>query len=528
MPRMFFPLTERRHSWLALGGCFALLLVLAVFRPLAVPDEGRYGEIGRWMLVSGDWMTPRLNGIPFFHKPPLLHWLDAAALAIFGVSPWAVRLVPALHAFGMLLALYFAARRMAGEATARRAVLMLGSSLAFLLGGQYVNHDMLVACWISVAILCFSLSLAHGGERPHAALARWGFVACALGVMSKMLIAVLLPGAVVLVWAVWTGLWRRLLQLPWISGLALFALLAFPWFVVEQLRFPGMFDYLVIGQQFGRYTGTVFNNAQPWWFFVPAALALLLPWSPLVPYLAWTQLRTRSAEVTPQANRWVLLCWVWLLVILVFFSIPRSKILGYILPVMPPLALLAAWGWERAMAWRPWAGRLFAALLVLALGLSVAANHFAGRVTQARGSEDVARVLACQANPQDTVYATGEYPYDLPFYTQSSKPMVVVQDWPALRRNSGDNWRRELFEGANFDPAAATVLQTPDVLVAAATQAGNWLVAARKNQAELPPSGWVQVHQGRAWTLYASAPKRPEAAQGVGLKGCKDHGTKQR
>jgi len=88
-------LTEQRKSWLALATLFLLLLVLAALRPLAVPDEGRYGEIGRWMLYSGDWLTPRLNGIPFFHKPPLLYWLEAALLALFGVNAWAARLAPA-------------------------------------------------------------------------------------------------------------------------------------------------------------------------------------------------------------------------------------------------------------------------------------------------------------------------------------------------------------------------------------------------------------------------------------------------
>ena len=97
---------ERRKSWLLLSALVALLLLLAALRPLAVPDEGRYGEVGRWMLQSGDWLTPRLNGVPFFHKPPYLYWLEAASLATFGIHTWAVRLVPALHAALMLAVSY--------------------------------------------------------------------------------------------------------------------------------------------------------------------------------------------------------------------------------------------------------------------------------------------------------------------------------------------------------------------------------------------------------------------------------------
>ena len=106
---------ERRTTWLILAALWLLLLVFASLRPLAVPDEGRYGEVGRWMLVSGDWLTPRLNGLPFFHKPPLLHWLDAISLATFGVNELALRLVPALHGGLMIVALYLAARRISTD-----------------------------------------------------------------------------------------------------------------------------------------------------------------------------------------------------------------------------------------------------------------------------------------------------------------------------------------------------------------------------------------------------------------------------
>jgi len=137
-------LTERQKSWLTLAALWLLLVLLASLRPIAVPDEGRYGEISRWMQVSGDWLTPRLNGLPFFHKPPLLHWLEAASLTLFGVSEWALRLVPALHAGLMMGTLYLAARTISTEQIARRAAVMLGTSLTFLVGGQYINHDMLV------------------------------------------------------------------------------------------------------------------------------------------------------------------------------------------------------------------------------------------------------------------------------------------------------------------------------------------------------------------------------------------------
>src|SRR5512133_1806902 len=210
------------------------------------------------MLVSGDWLTPRLNGIPFFHKPPYLYWLEAISLATFGVNELALRLVPALHVGLMLVALYLSARSIGGEQLARRAALMLGTSLAFLLGGQYINHDMLVATWIGVAIWCFALAFMQG-EKPHANLARWGFVACALGVLSKGMIGVALPGLVLLIWLVWTRQLKKILYLPWLSGLALFLLIALPWFSLAERHFPGLLNYMFGTQQVTRFSATTFN-----------------------------------------------------------------------------------------------------------------------------------------------------------------------------------------------------------------------------------------------------------------------------
>ena len=279
-------LTERQKSWLTLAALWLGLLALACMRPLAVPDEGRYGEIGRWMLVSGDWLTPRLNGIPFFHKPPYLHWLEAISLATFGVNELALRLVPALHVGLMLVALYLATRFISTEQMARRAALMLGTSLSFLLGGQYINHDMLVATWIGVAIWCFAFAF-MAGAKPQAALARLGFVACALGMLSKGLIGIALPGLVILLWLIWTRQLKKVLYLPWFSGLALFAMIALPWFVIAQQKYPQLFDYMFVNQHFKRYTASTYNNPQPWWFYLAALGLLLFPWV----FFALAQLR---------------------------------------------------------------------------------------------------------------------------------------------------------------------------------------------------------------------------------------------
>ena len=508
--------------WLAL--LLALLLALAALRPLSVPDEGRYAEISRWMLVSGDWLTPRLDGLPFFHKPPLLHWLQASVMAVLGASPWAARLVPAGAALLMVCGLYLGTRRIASPALARRAALMLAASGCFLVGGQYVNHDMLVAAFIASAIWCFALAFLHGA-RPHAALARLGFACCALGLLTKGLIGVALPGLVLFVWITWTRQWRKAAHLPWISGLLIFTALALPWFVLAGERYPGLWSYLFGAQQFGRYTGATFNNQHGPWFY-PAVLAvMLLPWAVFIPFSARTRPHKAPAASQTGANQLCLLCWIWVAAIVLFFSLPRSKLAGYVLPVLPPLALLAALGWERTMAGRRQGERWFALLALIPAGAAIALTLGPGR-DPARLSGDVARALAARMQPGDAVYACGGYPYDLPFIARLTQPIIVVQDWPRLRTEAGDNWQRELFEAGDFESAAAArILRQPAQLAAAARNKGAWLLTPEDMRA---PPGWGMAAQGARWRLYASAPEGPEAAEHEGLPRCDQHGGEQR
>jgi hypothetical protein len=179
---------------------------------------------------------------------------------------------------------------------------------------------------------------------------------------------------------------------------------------------------------------------------------------------------------------------------------------GYILPIMPPLALLAAWGWERVMARIRHAQWIWRGLVALSLAGAVITNFMIEDFTRDRFTIDIAPTLTCLKQTGDTLYVVGGYPYDLPFLIQADKPMIVVQDWPKERQTAGDNWRRELFEGADFDAVAGQTLQTPDVLGPASQQLGNWLVAPRKHDPISDLQGWTLVKAGEGWSLYRSAP----------------------
>lgn len=517
----------RKPRWLmaAVMGLGLALLALAAWRPLALPDEGRYGDIGRFMMVSGDWLAPRLDGIPFFHKPPLLHWMQAAVLSVAGVHPWVSRWVPVGHALLMLAVMAWATQKLLGPQVALRATLMLGTSLAFLIGGQYINHDMLVAAWISVAIWSFALSLLNPLQ-PCRRLAWLGFAACALGVLAKGLIGVVLPGLVLMVWVTWARLWRNALRLPWISGLGLFALITLPWFVLAEQQYPGLFDYLVIGQHFGRYTGHTFNNPWPWWFYALILCGLLFPWT-FWAYASgvhslFNQPRRMWQTVSPIGS----LLWTWLLAITVFFSFPNSKLVGYILPVLPPLAVIAADVWQRRWAAHRFSPMLFAMLCVMNVGLAIWVNFEAGQFSLKHSSADVARQLACQMQGSDTVWVAGGYPYDLPYMAHLRQPVVVLSDWEQARQTAGDNWQREMFEGADFDPAAAKQWLQPVSELQVPHSPSDWLVTPNGFDTQLL-SQWTPIGQGRAWSLWrgkGSAGKGPEATQDKGLNCGDSHG----
>lgn len=526
--RLIHALRSPQRPWLLPALLWALLVILAAIRPLGLPDEGRYAEIGRWMVQSGDWLTPRLNGSPFFHKPPYLYWLEASSISVFGAHVLSARLAPVLHAGLMMAMLYAMVQRIAGVTLARRASLMFGTCLAFLVGGQYVNHDMVVASWISTTIWCFAWAL-NGRERPHVGWACAGFATAGLGLMTKGLIGVALPGLVLLIWLIWTRQWRLILTLPWLRGLLCLALVVVPWFALAERQHPGMLDYLFISQQFQRFTGaTTFNNVRPWWFYGVGLLVLMCPWAFFAVYQALKPGATRAGDPagTPVLSRnWLLLCAIWILAILVFFSIPKSKLIGYILPVIPPLAVLSAVGYERLWGGKRWQATAFRAIAVVAV-LAAVAVHVAGtRMTERKSSADVAAVLACAWRTGDQVYVVDGYPYDLPYYAQLPTPLILVQDWEASKRTAGDDWRREIFEGLRFDPQAERFLQPPAVLTQAATQAGRWLVQPSDDPA---PAGWRRHYQGRAWSLWASAAERPETAEHKGLPGCHQQRHEQR
>ncbi|MFA7242720.1 MAG: glycosyltransferase family 39 protein [Sulfuricellaceae bacterium] len=321
---------------------FLLILVLFVwfgtldYRNLVRPDEGRYAEIPREMAVSGDWLTPRLNNLKYFEKPALQYWATAAAYNVFGEHHWTARLWSALTGFAGLLLAWYSARRLWGEPTGRYAALVLAGSLLYAIIGHINTLDMGVTFFMFLGLAGFLLAQREGATEGDNRL--WMHVvwaALALSVLSKGLIGMVLPGAVLVIYTLIQRdftIWKRL---HFLTGVPLFFAIAAPWFIAVSNANPEFFHFFFIHEHFERFLTKGHNRYHPWYTFIPILALGILPWlTMLFPALgrAWKPEPGRF-----QPKRFLL---VWAVFIFVFFSVSSSKLPSYILPIFPALALL--------------------------------------------------------------------------------------------------------------------------------------------------------------------------------------------
>ncbi len=320
---------------------FALFLAFTLIwagglgsRKLVGPDEGRYAEIAREMALSGDWVTPRLNGIKYFEKPPLQYWATAVAFKTFGENEWSARLWAGGTGLLCVLLTYFTGRRLFDADAGLLAAAVAASTPLFLLIGHLNTLDMGLTFFLHLAVSGFLLAQKEAENARPWMLLTWS--ALALAVLSKGLVALLLPGATLVVYSLLArdfSPWRRL-QLG--SGLPLFLLIAAPWFVAVSLANPEFARFFFIHEHFERFLTTSHGRYQPWWYFLPIILVGALPWT-LAMLAAMASAWRKTVDSGFQASRFLL---VWVLVIFLFFSASDSKLPSYILPMIPALALL--------------------------------------------------------------------------------------------------------------------------------------------------------------------------------------------
>ncbi len=374
-----------------------LLFLTQLDAPLLEPQEPRHAEIARQMLVSGDWLTPTLSGEPYLDKPPLLYWLTAGSYALLGPCDWAARLVPGLAGVLTVLLTWFWGRHVAGPASAFWGALILTLSARFVYLGRMLTFDVLLCLCVTAALATAHLAL----HRPKLRWSWWllSAGACGLGLLTKGPIALVL---VLPPLAAFTFLDKRRPRLTLASlaaylGLAL--LIAGPWYAIMIWRFPHFATYFFWTHNVVRFLAPL-DHREPVWFHLPGLLFGLLPWSLLLPglllFLARRSVRTSTRR--PAALGLFLLAWVWGLL---FLSLSGCKRAGYVLPVIPPLALTLGCylaqrlPLQRARVWllRPslLAGRASALSVVLCLGIVVLAWN--NRLVGAQPAVGVASAL---------------------------------------------------------------------------------------------------------------------------------------
>ncbi len=330
-----------KNKWLCIAGILIAVLYLWHLGnyPLINPDEGRYAEVPREMIASGDFITPRLNGVEFFDKPALQYWMSAIFMMVFGQNEYAVRLFPALCALGGIACIYVLGTKMFDQKTGFKAALILATSLLYFILSSINILDMAVSFFITLALTMFYLfSISY--EKKYLYIF---YAAMALGVLAKGLIAIVLPGVIIALYAAITRQGQLLKRSFSLLGVILFFLITVPWFYLVCRANPDFFQFFFIEQHFLRYTTKMYDRFQPWYFFIPCLILGVFPWTGfLLASLIQKPKAVLNALKNSIANKQYIFLLLWAGVIFCFYSMSGSKLIPYILPCFAPLSVFIA------------------------------------------------------------------------------------------------------------------------------------------------------------------------------------------
>ena len=498
--------------WIVLIGFSILWFYGLGARTLVPTDEGRYAEMAREMVATGDWITTRLNGIKYFEKPPLQVWLNALTFELFGLGEWQARLWTGLCGLLGIAAVGYTGRKVFDARTGLDAALVLGSSLLWVALGHINTLDMGLSAMMTLslcALLVAQRNEATNRERRLGMLICWASMA--LAVLSKGLIGIVLPGAVLVIYSAAARDWRIWLRLHLGSGLLVFFAIATPWFALVSIKNPEFPHFFFIHEHFQRFTSKIHHRAGPLYYFIPILLLGMVPWCGLLVQSLWQGVRKEGSGFQPKM---VLL--IWAAFIFVFFSISDSKLPSYILPIFPAIALLigcylqqisrrtfminaglllltgvaglallnrlprlsqAAFDLPLYRAYMPWIAAaagiaIWGGITALVLArrnvrAATAALAVAGYCAvqalmlghdplgrYAAGIDYVAAVTA-ELTPQTTIYAVDRYEQALPFYLRRTMTLVAhsdelefgLQQQPALWIPTIDGFLKVWLEG---------------------------------------------------------------------------------
>jgi 4-amino-4-deoxy-L-arabinose transferase-like glycosyltransferase len=379
---------------------------------LVGPDEPRYAWIARAMATSGDWVTPRLYGQPWFEKPILYYWLGTIGFRLNLPAEWAARLPSAFAALAAAIAIAWLAWKHYGSvdyisnSPALLAPLIFSSSAAAVGFARAATPDMLFSACVTLGMAGAACVLRRAGalrgnQIEHASVSRRDLMSLllfggslGLAALAKGPAAIILAGGAIGIWALATGSWRAAFRLAHPLAIAAFCVVALPWYIICARRNPDFIHAFIFQHNFERYLTPVFQHKQPFWFFGPMTLLALLPWTVLLIPAAQEGLRLWREKSWRDSPGFFVACWAVFPV--VFFSFSQSKLPGYILPAIPPLALLLAVACTRFPRPDSKSNRGIAIALALtwaAIGLSIVFSIH--RLTQVTGDNASRTLIHC-------------------------------------------------------------------------------------------------------------------------------------
>jgi 4-amino-4-deoxy-L-arabinose transferase-like glycosyltransferase len=332
-------------TWAALA---LMWFATAQLRPLMDPDEGRYAEIPREMVATGDWITPRLDGLKYFEKPPLQYWATAVAYEVFGQSEFTSRLWSFGLAFASLPMVLIWTRRFYGENAGRAAFLALAASPYFGIVGHINLLDAGFTFWMMATVLAFVT--AQSSAPGSSAERRWmlaAWLSAALAVLSKGIVVGVLAGGSLIAYSLIERDVRPWKRLHFLVGLPAFLLVAAPWFVLVSMRNPNFAQFFFVHEHFARFLTKVHERYEPWWYFIPLLLVAISLWVPSLVRACRTAWRNAvpSDQLDPTASfKPLKFLLIYCAFTFVFFSISDSKLAPYIMPIIPALAAVLGAG----------------------------------------------------------------------------------------------------------------------------------------------------------------------------------------
>jgi 4-amino-4-deoxy-L-arabinose transferase-like glycosyltransferase len=339
----------RLPRWVLWAASLAIVLtyvcLLGRYR-LAEPDEARYAEIAREMIELRDWVTPHLNYVKYFEKPPLVYWLTAISFDLFGASEAVARLWPALFGLIGLVMACALGRSMYDAWTGDAAAAVLAASPLYFGLSQVLTLDMPLTGLMTIGLGAFWFAFRDPRHRRLWVLVLYGTTG--LAVLTKGPVAAVLNGGIILAFLLWRGEWAALRWVLSPIGVLLFVLVTLPWFVLVSRRNPEFLNFFIFDQHVKRFLSPN-EHQQGGWFFFPIVFGGMLPWTAFAVFAPRMLRQFLARLLKRRVSDATLFCVLWSGVVFGFFSLSGSKLATYVLPMFCPLAILAARFFKRVV-----------------------------------------------------------------------------------------------------------------------------------------------------------------------------------